>query len=321
MNIVEESKQELETKLVAYTEFMLDFKKDNNSVYCFYEGKEDRSYYSVRIDLITGSNMQKFHYTCNGKSNVIGIEKLLKKNSVYSQCNLLYFIDKDFDDNLHISNEIYVTKFYGIENFYSVEESFKNILINEYHISPNDENFSKSLELFKASQNEFHSKLLNINSWLACQADYRNINKTSTRLNIDDSLRTYYSRDIFENCVKSNFSINLDSDINDISKFSSIFPSAPPISNEIVNAKISLFSSLKYEENFRGKFELKFLVCFLKRFQEDIAQKNSTIFTKRFSSSLRYEYATMISQLSSCAITHDCLKKYIVDNTINKNVA
>lgn len=317
MDIVEESKKELETKLVAYTEFMLDFKKGSNSIYSFYEGKEDRNYYSFRINLTTNSKKQKFHYTCNGKSNVIELEKLLYKNTFYSDSNLLFYVDKDFDKNNHLSNNIYVTKYYGIENFYSIEESFKNILVNNYQIPVNDENYRKAVELFNNCKNDFHLRIIKFNSWLACQSDYRSENQSSTRLNIEKSLKNYFSKDIFEKCVKIDFTIDLDNDISNPLIFPNIFPDAPIISDEKLINKIELFKTLKYDEIFRGKFELKFLVCFLKRFKDEISNKNSNIFSKKFTDPLRYEYVTTISQLTSCAITHDCLLEYIVNHSKN----
>lgn len=316
MDIIEESKLELTSKLVAYTEFLLDFKKENDDIYCFYEGKEDRNYYSVRINLSTQSTQQKFYYTCNGKSNVIALENLLSKHSIYSNSNLLFFVDKDFDENKEISNRIYITKFYGIENFYTIEDCFKNILVNEYHIAPKNEDFIKALEIFKTSKSLFYIDMLNINSWLACQADYRRDNNVSTRLKIDDSLRKYFSKDIFENCVKNDFTISLPIDIKDISKYNLLFPDAPTISSESFLTKIEWMKLQKFEEVFRGKFELKFFVCFLKRFQDEIAKIDSPFFKKKYSCPLRFEYATFISQLSSNAITHNCLRKYITENCI-----
>ena len=61
MDIVEEAKNELGSGLVAYTEFVLDFNKKKDNIYCFFEGKEDRSYYSFRTKMIY-HNLQYLRY-------------------------------------------------------------------------------------------------------------------------------------------------------------------------------------------------------------------------------------------------------------------
>lgn len=310
MNIVEESKLELNSKHVAYTYFILDFRKDVDNLYCFYEGNEDSSYYPLRVNLSSKSSQQKYHYICNGKSSVIELEELINRQPLYSKSKLLFFIDKDYDDNLNISSNIYCTKFYSVENFYTVDDAFKNILINEYHIQQSNENFIKALEIFSNTKEEFHNKIINLNSWLSCQADYRNTNQISTRLKIDKSLKKYFGKDVFDDVVKQDFSIDLHSDIEDFSKYPIIFPDAPQVDLDKFEAKLEIFKNSNRNEIFRGKFELKFLVSFLKRFQNNISSSNNN-FTQKYSCPLRYEYITSYSQLSNNAITHDCLIEYI----------
>lgn len=311
-SIVEEAKKEVEQFSVAYAEFILDYKKDSNYIYCFYEGKDDRKYYSIRTQTIH-SNKKLFHYDCNGKENVVKINGLIKEKSIYSQDLFFYFIDKDFDENKHIDTSIYVTPYYSIENFYTIEEAFENILVNEFNIPRNCECFQKSIDYFTKSKSNFHSKIIYLNAYLYCVADYRNSADISFRLNIDDSIKRKFSgSNIFENIVASNLvDINIPTELLNKIELEKIFTQSPHISQIDFDEKLKFLENSDKSETFRGKFELHFLISFLKRFQNEICKKNNIICQKKYKCSLRFEYATSLSQLTNNAITKECLIKYL----------
>lgn len=309
INIVEEAKQESESKLVAYAEFILDFKKNNNHIYCFYEGIDDRSFYSIRVQLSVSNEKEIFHYNCYGKTNVIDLQKLLSINKIYSESSLVYFVDKDFDKN-DCDHRIYITPTYSIENLYSIDDAFKNILVNEYQIGKSSKTYTEAIELYQSTKQNFHNKILFINAFLSCQADLRQTYNLSTRLFIEKSLQKYFSKDIFDKCVTINFDINLPDDIMSSEGLEKIFNDAQKIPQEQFQDKVTKFQSIDQCTLFRGKFELKFLISFLTRFQGEIAKKSS-IFSSKHTTSLRFEYATAISQLTNSAYTPICLREYL----------
>lgn len=310
LDIVEEAKNELGSGLVAYTEFVLDFKKSNDNIYCFFEGKEDRSYYSFRTKMIY-NNEEYSDYVCNGKSSIIKLYELINNHTVYSNSNIGYFVDCDFDGQT-LPNTIYTTPYYSIENFYVVDKAFENILINEFNILKSCPCFIQAKTIFTSLKEVFHNNIIVINAWLACQNDFRIQNKISTKLNIENSLNKILNNDGFNRIVNSNLSsLNFPSELLTQDKIESIFTDSPKIPRTIFEAKLENFKSQKGEEVFRGKFELKFLVSFLKRFKEEIAKRKGSIFPKKYSSTLRFEYVTSISQLSNNAITPNCLIDYI----------
>lgn len=318
-NIIENAKKELESNLVAYAEFVLDYNKNVNSVYCFYEGKEDRSYYSFRIKL---HNPKKdlYSYNCNGKGNVINLHRLINSHKVYANSLTLYFIDKDFEDN-NLESKIHITPFYSIENFYIIDEAFKNILINEFSIPKSCNSYKEAIELFIRCKDVFHSNIIFLNAWLCCQSDYRKLHNINTRLNIDDTLKRYFNIDIFEKIVNADLkTISFPEELKNKVNIESIFSESPKITDEKFTEKLELFKTVNQSETFRGKFELKFLISFLNKLQDEIGKRKNSIFSKRHSCSLRFEYATSISQLTNNAVTCEKLIQYLDDN-IGENVA
>lgn len=318
-NIIEIAKKELECEQVAYTEFVLDFNKNSNSVYCFYEGKEDRSYYSFRIKSHNHKYLL-FNYTCNGKGNVIKLHRLINHHLVYSKSRTLYFVDKDYEVN-NLNPKIFVTPFYSIENFYVIDEAFENILVNEFNIPKSCDSYKQAIEFYKECKEVFHSNIIFLNTWLSCQNDYRQLHNSSTRLSIDDTLKKYFNTDIFEKIVNADLkTINFPEILKSQDTIEQVFSESPKIANIIFNEKLELFKTVNQSEIFRGKFELKFLVSFLKKLQDEIAKKKNSIFLRRHSCSLRFEYSTSISQLTNNAITCEKLIEYL-DNTLKENVA
>lgn len=317
MDIVEEAKNELGSGLVAYTEFVLDFNKKKDNIYCFFEGKEDRSYYSFRTKMIY-HNLQYFDYVCNGKESLIKLHQLINNHKIYSNSNIGYFVDSDFDGKI-LPKTVYTTPFYSIENFYVVDQAFENILINEFNISRNCDCFKKAKELFSALKDKFHDNIIFLNSWLACQADYRNKNSLSTRLKIDNTLKSVLGNEDFNKLVKPDLTnLKFPSKLLNQNNIEEIFDDAPKIDKAIFETKLEEFKKLNGDECFRGKFELKFLVSFLNRFKDEIGKRNNSIFPKRYTTTLRFEYVTSVSQLTNNAFTPECLMNYIKNI---KNVA
>lgn len=317
MDIIEEAKNELGSGLVAYTEFVLDFKNKNDSIYCFFEGNEDRSYYSFRTKMIY-HNTPYFDYVCKGKGSLIKLHQLINNHKVYSNSNIGYFVDSDFDGRV-LPKTVYTTPFYSIENFYVVDQAFENILINEFNINRNCDCFKKAKELFSDLKDKFHNNITYLNAWLACQADYRNKKGLTTRLNIDNSLKSVLGNEDFNKVVKSDLThLKFPNELLNQNDIEIIFKDAPKIDKDIFESKLELFKNLNGDESFRGKFELKFLVSFLNRFKDEISKRNDSIFSKRYTCSLRFEYVTAVSQLTNNAFTPDCLMNYIRDI---KNVA
>jgi hypothetical protein len=304
-NLLDKLKAEATSDCVAFAEFMLQYKKGEDILYCFFEGFEDRTYYSFRIEHI--SKIEGYvDYVCGGKDEVLKVHDLIKKNPHYKNVKTGFFVDSDFDDNQNISNSVYVTPTYSIENLYCLKESFEKILIAEFKMKRDDNDFKKCVKNYLKLQDEFNLETLQFNSWLACQADYRNANNISTRLNIEKKVKTF-----FEKLVCPDLStIKKLPELQTKDQLQNIFAEAPIIEDGKMVAKLEYLKTANHTEKFRGKFLMKFLENYLNRLQSIFGMKES-LFDQKYSCKLRVEYPTMCSNLTQYAKTTTCLKQYI----------
>lgn len=292
---------------VAYTKFTLDFKKNKELFYCFFEGKDDPKYYQSRIN----DNIENVEFVpliCNGKEGLLEVQKIIDTKKEYKNAKCLYFIDRDFDFALiKLNSEIYCTPYYSIENFYTTEAALKKVLLTEFNLDAKEEDFKKTMKLFNLLRKKFHSRTTLINAWLACQSDIRIKNNLNHNLNIDDKTSKIFTK---------NF---ISEDLSDIDKFIQIskktsiellFPGSPKVGAKLLKEKVKQFNQQKKSEIFRGKFELKFLINFLNRLQQQFNQNNS-IFSKKHKNSIKFEFCTALTVLSQYALTPKGLKDYI----------
>lgn len=304
MNIVEEAISEIESELVAYMEFGLDYRKDSNIIYCFYEGLEDRSFYSHRVKS-SFKDHKYLDYITNGKGNLIKLNKLIENHEEYNSSTIAYFVDRDFEPIINNQN-IFTTSGYSIENLFFESPTFKNILLNEFGISHRDADFEKCFGIFNTLKHEFLEKSITLNAWLSCQTDIRLASGESTRLKIDDTIKS-----LLDSPIKSDLSSVIYPDsLSSKLGIESLFLTATPIPDDVLNFKIKTFETLNLEENVRGKFLIKFLACFLNRLKEEVGKKKSEIFEKRHVCRLRFEEVTCISQLTNNVETPTELNEY-----------
>lgn len=309
-DIVQYAKNSGENWIVPYSEFIIEYKKDKDFIYFFCEGLEDKKYYKKAIENTPYSRDNIKAYHCNGKDKVIELEKQILAKKEYSKARLLFFVDRDFDDNTNISNNIYVTNYYSIENYYASINTFKEILKDEYNIRENTEDFNKAVDLFNETKERFHNGITLLNAFLACQADYRRVNKGNTRLNINKSLNKHFSGSYLESIVDKDFNINIHQDLNSIQILKNIFSEAPKIGDEKIEEKKNIFEGINKSEFFRGKLEIKFFISFLKRFKDKVTSKND-MFKQKYKCSIDVRENDYCTVLLGYVYTPNCLKNYI----------
>jgi hypothetical protein len=176
----------------------------NKKIFCFFEG-EDQKYYGIRIEKYTEINeIDTVFYQCGGKSQVLKLYQMLKKD--YSDVKKMFFIDRDFDIVKDI-DDIYITPCYSIENFYVNERTFGQILHKEFGINFIDADFKKCMKDYKERKKEYNAEIINLNAWLYYQKDKMkeegtvNINYQNLKLN------KYFDIKIDRLIVKKNFTI------------------------------------------------------------------------------------------------------------------
>jgi len=307
---IDKMREKRNSKNVPYIKFARNYSPSKlNILYCFFEGDEDKRYYIPRIEKVTSKESKVF--TCKGKDKVIELFEFINTKAEYMEVPILYFVDKDYSNDRTINN-LYVTPCYSIENFYSDKYTVKKVLINEFNLDEDDNDFLLTLKLYQDLQDIFHLKLLVFNAWLSCQNDIREKNRISTRLKIDGAIKTYFKSfdKVVKSCLKS-----IDSEVSnleDIQYIEQLYPSSEKVDISKLEEKIYLFRELNHTCIFRGKFEIRFLVSFLKRVQEEMNKKESNIFEKKSNCSFVFDINNAISNLSNYAYTPECLEKFLI---------
>lgn len=303
MDIVERLREAGTSDCVAYAEFMYQYKRTEDVLYCFFEGYEDRTYYTIRIENI--SNKTIVDFVCGGKEDVIKVHNLIKESLHYQNVKTAFFVDSDFD-NYDVPDNIYKTPTYSIENLYCIQEAFEKILVTEFKMRRTDDDFKKCVVNYTNLQNQFTSEMLLFNAWLACQADIRNNLKTKTRLNIDNKVKSHFDKIVLSDLtgIKTLDGLKTKQDIL------IIYNNSPDVSDDNLNAKCDEFRNVNQIEKFRGKFLLRFLESYLCRLQSIFGMPCSP-YENKYSCNLRIENATICSSLTQYAKTPECLKQYI----------
>lgn len=134
---------------------------NSNTLFCFFEGKEDSSYY-IKYVLEYFENMEPI--VCNGKKNVRKAYKKFKELSEYDKYKKAYFTDRDYD-RINTLPEIFETSTYSIENLYATKTCFEKILKNLFHLTRSEVDYEKCLNLFIAKKREFNNSILLFNVW------------------------------------------------------------------------------------------------------------------------------------------------------------
>ncbi|PGE68216.1 DUF4435 domain-containing protein [Bacillus toyonensis] len=282
-------------KVVGILRFMKLYPKNESSPFCVVEG-EDAKYYKLRVK-IKCNNIQPIFIQCNGKDKVIETYKWIKSKPEYDEGKIMYFVDKDFDES-YGNPLIYETPFHSIENFYTTEEAVANILRDTFTFDDMDEHFNIAMNLFRKCQEEFHESIKLLNVWLMCQADANRKEQVSTlnlrNVKIDD----FVSMSLDSVTSKYNLETLVDK-----------FPDAIIINQDIIGKLLEEIDGENYQEIFRGKFEIQFLVKFLNLIRQDVGKKKPMYFPKRVGVNLAiYD---VIDQFSKDASTPDCLCNYL----------
>jgi len=285
---------------VAYQEFVLHAEKGKDGLFCFCEGK-DNAYYLQRIKRFTDN----YHpIKCGGRDKVLDVYRLITIHSEYDKYKKAFFIDRDFNEPLPDHNPpIFETPCYSIENFYVSVDVFKEILINELHLSEvSDEAFQVCLRLFTDRQKEFHQATALFNAWYACLVDIRNKTGNKTRVNLDDKFR------------KDFLDFTLDSVIAkyDFEKIKQTFQQALEVSEDTLNTKLAEFTNCDQCKVFRGKYEMQFLVTIIELILQDSSKAQKYIKAKiKFTFGEKLSNDQAISIFSAYAETPETLNDYL----------
>ncbi|MDR1244546.1 MAG: DUF4435 domain-containing protein [Endomicrobium sp.] len=270
---IDELRKSKDKPQVAFLEFALSTGTHQNHLFCFFEGK-DNVYYVPRIKRFTNDY---YIIKCGNKDAVLSVYAIIVNKPEYGKYKLGFFIDRDFDKSIGPKiPPIFETPCYSIENLYVSLNVFKDILINEFHLSKitDKQLFDDLLNLYEMRQKEFHSAILLLNAWYSCLIDKKNQEEIETVVSFNDLNLNEFIRINLHN-VTQNY---------DICSLKDKFPNAIEIDEATLNQKIELFESVEQHKVFRGKYEMDFLLKIIKEILLDSYKTKSVIKEKfRFS--------------------------------------
>lgn len=325
MSFLERIEKETETETSYLHKFFLNLRNSKDYIYCFFESKDDIHYYEERISNHLYPKIV-VPEECGKREIVLELYRTIKSKPQYNELNLMYFIDKDFEDNSSINrDEVYITPCHSIENLYAHPTTIKKIL--KIHIE--DLEAEKVAEHYKILLDVYSEKLLYLNTVIACQIQdkYKNI-----ALNLNNKESQILKNRIISDELKV---INNFSEIDSYSKVKSILGFVEEIDtsdfNDVKNKLEE--SSCKYLD-FRGKYQFHFLLEFIKvlnnlsnqdsilvkknekRKEEnpdaELEQRKQSFWKKPFKLKLQIsDNENYYMNFSTKAYTPDCFFKYI----------
>lgn len=275
-------------------------KNDYTYVFLFVEGEDDLYFYPQHA-----KNMfVKKHVlplSCGGKDGVIEANDILAED-LNDKVAAGFFVDKDFDDekNKSISNSIYITPTYSVENLVYNEATFVNLLLTRFDLIPNDSSFKKCLDLYEKLSIEFYKAIHLYNAWIYAQRNFIAVDK---KLNLPKNLPKDF-------VSLKPLSIECRYDLN---KIESTHPKAPKMSEEIINLASTILKKEKPELRFRGKFNWLFFAHILSLLIEDANNKSKRVY---INNSVKFNIAKkdprkFFEEISPFAKPPECLLEYL----------
>ncbi|QXP54140.1 DUF4435 domain-containing protein [Cellulophaga sp. HaHa_2_1] len=293
MNPKELLKRSQNSPTVAFHKFVLLHRKNKSDLFCFYEGK-DAQYYYPRIKDRYGD---KHHpIICGNKKSVVKVFE--KVQSKYKTIKTAFFIDSDYDNKIY-EDKIYNTPCYSIENLYCSESVLARILKNEFLLSEIDNEYKTIIELFNKNQKDYHNATKLFNMWYATAKNKAKAKNTITNVSLNDKFpKDFVSLKI--GTITSNY---------ELKNIKEKYPDALEVSEEeIKEYELNVDNKKPFHQIFRGKYEIEFILTFLKFLIED-ANKHKNILKNK--TTLNIEKAQILSQLSQYSETPKCLIEYI----------
>ena len=280
---------------VIYSKFALLIPQyGEDAVYCFVEGY-DMPYYRATVRNVC--RKEPVEIRCNGKESVIAANNFIETKEDCKKYIKRYFVDRDFDNNEMLSDTIFITDGYTIENYYLSDKCVSSILETEFKISKADHlvNHIKCMDLFHQEHNSFFEGTLLLNAWYSCLYHNQNWNRSDVSLGIN-----------FPN-EWLNLKIGNITHSYTLTDIEAKFDKAPKLEENAIIKKMEELRALGPFRS-RGKYEIQFLFEFLS-FIKNEPRKNRVYSVS--SCSLPFQLNTIISTFSQYADVSKELYYYI----------
>ena len=148
----------------AYHEFLLIYKKDDQCVYGFVEGKDDPAFYRCLIETQLPEGWSIKLISSGNKDKVLRSSQSFNWID-YSKKRICFFIDRDLQDFLNppqqLETNIYITDGYSIENSIFKGQIFIGVLSDIYQITQLRLEEEESIkQIFRENENIFFEAIM-----------------------------------------------------------------------------------------------------------------------------------------------------------------
>lgn len=280
---------------VIYSRFTLLIPQyGEDAVYCFVEGY-DMPYYRAIVQNV--HRKEPVEIRCNGKASVIAANHFIEGREDCEKYIKRYFVDRDFDSNEALSDTIFITDGYSIENYYLSDKCVGCILETEFKISKVEhrDSYNKCMDLFHQEHEKFFEGTLLLNSWYSSLYNDPDWNRSDV-------------------CLGSSFpnewmNLNIGAITHSYSliDIETKFHKAPKLDERMITEQMQVLRNLGPFRS-RGKFEIQFLFAFLSYIKNE--PKKHRIYSVA-PCSLPFLQNTMISTFSQYADVSPGLYYYI----------
>lgn len=297
MSLLDKMDEEVECPETIFKEVIEN--KRQFDVFIFVEGIDDMNYYNPRLSMEICN--KKYHsFNCENKNNVLIVHKMLNSKSIdLTNKVTLFFVDRDFDNDITYPDDIFVTPCYAIENFYFTNEAFEKILSNFFHIdslkNEDSNDFFNAMKFLTSKREQYIQEMLYANAFYSLQIRKKNKSKKQIvdlkKLKDFKNIRGVKSLTELENMTPNFFSITQNE-----------------ITTEIA------FLNTKPVQLLRGKYFEQAMTDDFRKLIEFSNNKSNQggIFTKRRKISTQLGKDNFIAVFASFADTPSELKEYLI---------
>lgn len=263
-----------------------------NHPFCFIEGY-DEPYYEPRVNAI--SEESGIFIVCGGKKGVIESYRYIKSKYAYSNYRLLFFVDRDYDDNSGLTPDFFVTDGYSVENYYCSASVIEKVLRDFASIRDDrEEEKNAAIALFHEWEICFFESTRLFCAW------YANIKGRDDRKTSDKKYKTSfpakYTR-IDKDGIEY-FSYSLE-DLN-----SDYGLQSPVTGDELLSASDRIISV----NDIRGKYVIQLVQEFIEHLRLDSIRRKRII-KKPFS--FEKNNQSILARLTGAADSSDSLRDYL----------
>lgn len=311
MTLVEKLKIHARSPIANYTKLLQNYKFEETSFHIFYEGDDDKSFYTNYIENYLKNEHKVFYYNCKNKDGVYN--NYAKINwTKYIKSRVLFFVDKDHSDFIKerrlVESNIFVTKYYSIEN-YIVNENILNRILTELLNIEDSETVDQILNSFAVQLQIFVQQMLIITSWILYHR-LQNNKPNLNNINLSDIFHIKPDLRIKRKALPKNKKlIKYLDQVTSVKTNSNCWKDLLQLCKMLVNIN-------NYKVHLRGKFELWFLVKYSN-------QLPTLLNASRLKGDKKYKYKTTIcidnavSIMAPRLIIPNDIEKFLDDNIFN----